>query len=111
MPLSLKVHHYQRIPGTTMVRLQKVTPYIRLCEGAGPPIYLQDGQAWSEGGADPLDVATLPEWFRTGLARLTPAARAEVGWRLPDDPPLPEPAPALTQTPRRGPRLGRPRGE
>ena len=112
MPLSLKTHHFQRIPGTTTVRLQRITPYIRLCEGEGPPVFLQDGQAWSEGGEAALDRAALPPWFSAQLERLTPAARAAVGWALPDDPPPPAPAPAaLSQETRRGPRLGRPRGE
>ena len=93
-----------------MVRLQRTTPYLRLCEGEGPPIYLQAGQAWSEGGAEPLAAEALPAWFDSAVMRLTLQARREVGWQLPDDPalpepPLPEPPPAKG----RGPRIGRPR--
>lgn len=120
MPLSTKVHHYQRIPGTTMARLVKVTPYIRLSHAtvdekggtqATPPVFLQDGQAWSEGGDAPIPTHELPAWVSEALGRLTVQARQEVGWRLPEDPPLPaKPEPALVPSgPRRGPRLGRPR--
>lgn len=95
------------------MRLQKLTPYIRLCEGEGPPVYLQDGQVWSEGGTDALPPDDLPRWFPEALARLTVAARQSVGFRLESDPALPvapEPEP-LRPPKRRGPRLGRPRTE
>lgn len=111
MPLSLQVQHYQRIPGTTTVRLHKLTPYLRLCEGGSPPIYLQGGQAWSESAADPIPLEDLPPWFGEALARLTLHARQEVGWTRPGDPPLPVPQieEALAPTRRGGGRLGRPR--
>jgi hypothetical protein len=93
-----------------MVRLQKVTPYLRLSAEGGPPIFLQGGQAWSETGTDAIPREALPPWFEAALAGLTPQARAEVGWTQPGDP-APErlEEPALPQTPR-GARLGRPRG-
>lgn len=75
--LDLKVHHYVKLPNTTEMRLTKVSPYVRICRAAAPPIFLQEGQVFSEGGEP---VTPLPEWFEEELAKITPKVRDEVGW-------------------------------
>ena len=86
---------------------------MRLTEGGDPPIFLQDGKAWSEGGDDPIERAALPLWFDGAVARLSVKARQEVGWRVEGDPPLPEPVmpvDAVGAGKKGSPRIGRPRG-
>jgi len=93
MSLSLKVQHYQRIPGTTQLRLTRVTPYVRLCRDDGPPLFVQGGQVYSESGDRMTD--QLPEWFWDEAAKMSLAVRQEVGLVLPGEPPQPTtPAPA-----------------
>lgn len=84
--LSLKVHHHEKLPGTQESRLVKTTPYVRLCRQdpvtkiTAPPIYVQGGRAYGEGGPE---LATLPDWFEEEMAKLTPKLRDEVGWTGP----------------------------
>jgi hypothetical protein len=40
----------------------RVTPYIRLCEGVGPPIFLQGGGYFYEGGEE-VPTKDRPEWL------------------------------------------------
>lgn len=95
MPLSLKVHHFEKIPGSQNSRLTQVTPYLRLSRGQEPPVYVQGGQVWSEGGADPLE--QLPDWFGEEVAKASPAALKEVGWGVKE--PVTVPVPATPQKP------------
>lgn len=85
----LKVHHYETVhgqPGT--VRLTKEAPYLRLVAEGDPPIYVKDGQFYSESG----EVReSLPDWFWREARKITPAARASVRLTLPDEPPAPQP--------------------
>lgn len=78
MPLSLKVHHHERVPGTQESRLTRLTPYLRLSHKEDPPVYIQGGAVYSEGGPA---LETLPDWFHAELAKLSPAALQEVGWK------------------------------
>jgi hypothetical protein len=82
MAFSLTVHEYTRIPGTLEVKLVRTRPYIRLAhrtEGAAPEcLYVQEGHVWDEGGAE---ITSPPDWFGTELAKCSPAALAEVGWK------------------------------
>jgi len=75
--LDLKVHHYVKMPNSTESRLTKVDPYVRICRAHEPPIFLQGGAAYSEGGPP---VTPLPEWFEEELAKITPKALEECGW-------------------------------
>lgn len=78
MPLSLKVQHHERVPGTQESRLTRTTPYLRISHGQDAPIYIQGGVAYGEGGPA---IETLPDWFHAELAKMSPAALAEVGWK------------------------------
>jgi hypothetical protein len=80
MPLSLKVHHHEKLPGTQESRLVKVTPYVRITRDGHPPLYVQGGKVFGEGGPE---VETLPEWFDAEMAKISPKVREEVGWRGP----------------------------
>jgi len=81
MPLNLKTHHVTtnkngEVTGT------RVIPYIRVGWGDEPPVYMQDGQFFSEeaGGIDDVD---LPDWAIGELARCSDQALQEV--KCPDD--------------------------
>ena len=92
MPLSLTVHHYEKIPGQQQSRLARVTPYVRIARENQPPIFVQGGQVYSEGGQT---LTQLPSWFDEEMAKLTPTVREEVGWKG-TPPPA---APAVIATP------------
>lgn len=93
MPLSLKVHWFEKIPGQQQTRLARVTPYARITREGHPPIYVQAGGVFSEGGK-PLE--QLPGWFDEEMARLTPKVREEVGWKGTT---APAPAPVVVDKP------------
>lgn len=78
--LDLQVHKYEKVPGTQTTRLAKVTPYLRITRDGHPPLYLQGGKAFGEGGAE---IETLPIWFDEELAKVSPKAREEIGWSAP----------------------------
>lgn len=92
MPFSLKTH-------TESVRNNRVvvteTPYIRLNQGDGPPVFLQSGKAYTEAG-DELE--TLPVWFEEEFNKLTPEAKASVGYGEAKATPAPAPAPKKAST-------------
>lgn len=79
MPLNLnKVHHYERVPGTQLeVRLIRTDPYVRVCAGGGPPLFIQGGQVYAEGGPT---VDQFPEWFEGEVAKIAAPVLASVGW-------------------------------
>lgn len=67
MGLTLtKVHEYAKIrdeEGRELVKIVKRRPTIRLRSGyENPPIFIQEGQAYDEGGGIVSD-ANLPSWF------------------------------------------------
>jgi len=80
-----QVHKYVRIPGTQEMRLMKVSPAIRICKGMAPPLWIQEGKVYAEGG-DEIPKEKLPDWFDEQVKMMTPQARSEIGYRLPDDP-------------------------
>lgn len=85
MTLTLnEVHQYTRIPGTLEVRLVKTSPYVRITHAGEPPVFIQGGQAYSEGGQrmDPM-----PAWLAGEVDKLSPTVRAEVGLEV--DVPVP----------------------
>src|SRR4030095_4565127 len=67
------VPRYTRVPGSLEMRLVETNPYIRLRSGNEPPIFLQGGVAYDEGG---VVVAQWPEWLQQAGAALDPAPRA-----------------------------------
>jgi len=79
MPLDLKaVHLYEKVPGTDQTRLVKTNPYVRLGRKDHPPIFVQGGQVYGEGGGP---IEPIPDWFAGEMARLSPKVRDEIGWR------------------------------
>jgi hypothetical protein len=60
--LSLKTHDVTVNKATGEATGTRVTPYIRLCQGDGPPIFLQNGGYFYEGGEEvPKD--KHPDWL------------------------------------------------
>lgn len=76
MPFTLKPHEYSKAPGSNNYQLTKITPYIRVgCEGES--LFLQEGKVYSLDGKVMKDI---PDWCKAEIEKLTPAARAEVGF-------------------------------
>lgn len=101
MPLTFdKVHRYTRIPGTLEMRLVETRPYVRLRRGYDPPLFVQEGVLYDEGGTV---VDPWPQWVHEDIDKLSPVVRAEVGLTLPGQTvpsPSSEPAPARATSPR-----------
>lgn len=71
-----KVHVYERIPGTTDVRMTGLHPYMRFCIEDEPPVFVQDGRFYYAGGEE---VNTVPEWVTAEVEKLSPSMRDEIG--------------------------------
>lgn len=78
MPLQLSgVHVYEKVPGThAEMRLVRTNPYLRIAMKDHPPIYIQGGKFYSEGGPEVRD---FPPGFEAELAKASPEARRDVG--------------------------------
>jgi hypothetical protein len=72
-----RVHEF--VPDAGGVRrLTRVNPYIRLKgPGDAPPVFLQSGKVWDEGGGP---VESPPKWVRDAIRGLTAEARDSVGF-------------------------------
>lgn len=80
MALDLNPHQYTVNPETSQPTLIRVTPYVRLREHDGPPLFLQGGQVYSEGG--PLiPREEWPEWLPSAIARLNNVGLEESGFK------------------------------
>lgn len=77
-----KVHEYRKQPGNPVAVLVHSNPYVRLNHEGGPPVFVQKGQFFSEGG-QVLTEETLPPWFKTELEKINQAVRVEVGLEAP----------------------------
>lgn len=74
--LSLKTHDTKKLPNGSQV-VVSAKPYVRLVSGGGdPPIFVQGGHFFTEGGPELKDV---PDWVQEELEKLTPVVRKEVG--------------------------------
>lgn len=83
MPLTLtKVHVTERIPGSDVSRLVRTNHYVMLKSENEPPLFIQGGQIFSEGG--PL-VDEIPEWFWIEASKLTPLAIKSCGLEVPPE--------------------------
>jgi hypothetical protein len=100
MPLNLaQVHQLEKVPGTETFRLVKVHPTVGLGRQGEPPIWVQDGKVYYEGGEE---VHNPPEWFWEEVRKMDPERRRYLGLRLPGEVALrPEPMEAKTQPIRR----------
>lgn len=87
MPPSLKlskVHEYQRVPGTESdVRLVRMHPYIRIVTPQEPPLYIQDGMIFSEGGPQVAD-EDIPDAFWEEVSKTSPAQLEVVKFVIPE---------------------------
>jgi hypothetical protein len=91
MPVNLHVHEFAQIRGNPQPMVVKETHYMRLKgEGAEFPLYLQNGQVWSE-NEGPIPLQDWPAWLMAEIERCSSAALAAVGWARPQgvEPPKP----------------------
>jgi len=78
MAFSLKPHVVKKKEGSEGAILARVSPYVRLMAEGGPPIFIQHGAFYTEGGQS-MKRADLPDWFEEELKKMTPLARRECG--------------------------------
>lgn len=76
MPLSLRTHEYKTVKGRAI--LTGVKPYVRLSAFDGPPVYVQGGHFFAEGGKQ-IQEDQLPEWIWDEIEKMSEQARQEVG--------------------------------
>lgn len=77
MAFSLKTHIIKKVDGEG-VKVVRSQPYVRLNSGDGPPIFIQNGGFYTEGG-QAMKRADLPEWFEIELKKVDPGIRRECG--------------------------------
>jgi hypothetical protein len=58
----------------------RVTPYIRLCQGDGPPIFLQNGTYFYEGGEE-VPKGDLPDWLEELQGKCSPEQLKACGFK------------------------------
>lgn len=86
MPLNLNPHVWD----SSQKRIVKVDPYIRLSYGESyknaankecfrkfPPIFLQKGRYYSQDGKE---IASIPQWARDEVAKISPEALTNAGF-------------------------------
>jgi hypothetical protein len=80
LSLSLKTHEVTVNKATGEAVGTRVTPYIRLCSGDGPPIFLQGGGYFYEGGEEvPED--QHPDWLEGMQKKCSPDALKACGFK------------------------------
>jgi hypothetical protein len=80
MALNLSPHQYAVDPNTQNPILTRVQPYIRIHEGTDPPMFLQAGNVYSEGGGL-VHEQNWPAWLPGMIERLSPGAKEETGFQ------------------------------
>jgi hypothetical protein len=60
----------------------RVTPYIRLCEGDGPPVFLQNGGFFYEGGEE-VPKGKVPDFVFDLMKKCDPEALKACGFKAP----------------------------
>ena len=81
-----KVHEYAKVPGTQAFRLARINPILRIAragvgeDGNTSVLCIQRGTVFTEGG-QVMKRKDLPQWFHDELAKCSPAALAECGWK------------------------------
>lgn len=73
-----KVHEYRKVDGDETVRLIRTNPLIRVRVGESPPIFVQGGRAYAEGG-DEYPLEELPSWFWVEAQKASSAVAQETG--------------------------------
>ncbi len=88
------VDHYEAVPGQgSQVRYTSKHPYVRICQGSGPAIYVKEGVICGENGV-PVDERQLPPWFWDQARHISPAMREQVKLVLPEEREAPKPSKA-----------------
>ena len=82
MPLMLDRAHEVKVLPDGNARVVKSNPYRRLVAQNEPPVIIQKGAFWSDGGQR-IQIKDVPDWARKTVDGMTQAARHEVG--LPPD--------------------------
>jgi len=80
LPLSLKTHEVTVNKATGEATGVRVTPYIRLCQGDGPPIFLQNGAYFHEGG-EPMEEENRPDWLDDLQRKCSPEQLKAAGFK------------------------------
>lgn len=75
--LSLRPHDVRTTGDGTRIGVT-VSPYVRLAKGQDPPVFVQGGKFFCEGGPE-LKKGELPPWLEEELAKLSEATRRDVG--------------------------------
>ncbi len=79
MALDFQTHKYRKKPGTNLVELEKVNPYVRMGNGEDAYIYLQAGKCYA-GGGEMLDLEDVPGWVWEKMKKMDHRVLKEVGW-------------------------------
>jgi hypothetical protein len=74
MAFSLKTHVPKR--NDPEGKIGRYTPYVRINSSEGPPLFIQGGKFYSEGGEMVKD---LPDWVDDEVAKMSPTAKRECG--------------------------------
>jgi hypothetical protein len=84
MPLQLQgVHKYKREEGTNRMVLVEKHPYVRLVKKGEPPVIVQDGHFYADGGPE-YTKESLPSWVIPELRNRTDEGLRNIGLR-PED--------------------------
>ena len=88
LSLNLKVHEYKRINDGSRATLERVNPYILLTKATdvgSTRVFIQGGAFFHEKGEE-YTKEELPPWLNEEIAKMSVAARKEVGladWKPP----------------------------
>ena len=83
MPLNLrKAHVYEKVGKRQELQLVAEHHIIRVRCAEGGPLFVQNGEIYSEGGQIESPV---PAWFWTEYAKVSPEMRKQVGLALPGE--------------------------
>jgi hypothetical protein len=80
MSLQMNPHEFSTHPETGVPVLVRTTPYTRISHEREPPVFLQRGLVYPDGGQKPIPEEEWPGWLIGEIQRLTPAAQEEAGF-------------------------------
>lgn len=84
MALELsKVHEHKREEGTNRMLLIRLNPYARFVSAGHPPVLVQGGRFYSDGG-DLYEKGKEPDWVFSELKNMSLTALKDVGLTLDD---------------------------
>ena len=77
-----KAHVYEKVGKRQELQLVSENHIVRLRSDEGGPLFVQNGQVYSEGGAIE---SPIPDWFWREYAKCSPELRKQVGLALPGE--------------------------